>query len=67
MVIFDLAQIGPDYLPSHGHADTLSFELSVYGKRVFVNSGTSMYGTEKKDYASEELLTIQPYKWARFI
>ena len=48
VVIFDLAQIGPDYLPGHGHADTLSFELSVYGKRVFVNSGTSMYGTGKE-------------------
>lgn len=40
----DLARIGPDYLPGHAHADTLSFELSYAGHRVFVNSGTSEYG-----------------------
>lgn len=41
--IIDLAKIGPDYLPGHAHADTLSFELSLFGRRVFVNSGTSTY------------------------
>ena len=45
IVIADLARVGPDYLPGHAHADTLSFELSVHGKRVIVNSGTSEYGT----------------------
>lgn len=40
----DLASIGPDYLPAHAHADTLSFELSIGGQRVLVNSGTSEYG-----------------------
>lgn len=43
-MIADLARIGPDYLPGHAHADTLSFELSLQGKRVIVNSGTSVYG-----------------------
>ncbi len=42
--IFDHAQVGPDYLPGHAHADTLSFELSVGDERIFVNSGTSLYG-----------------------
>lgn len=42
--IFDHAQVGPDYLPGHAHADTLSFELSIADERVFVNSGTSLYG-----------------------
>ena len=37
--------LGPDYLPGHAHADTLSFELSLFGRRVLVNSGTSEYGT----------------------
>jgi len=41
----DLAAIGPDYLPGHGHADTLSFELSLDGHRLLVNGGTSVYGT----------------------
>lgn len=44
VAILDVAPIGPDYLPAHGHADTLSFELSLFGQRVFVNSGTSCYG-----------------------
>jgi uncharacterized heparinase superfamily protein len=43
-LIADLAQIGPDYLPGHAHADTLSFELSLWHKRIIVNSGTSVYG-----------------------
>jgi uncharacterized heparinase superfamily protein len=40
----DLAPLGPDYLPAHGHADTLTFELSVDGRRLIVDSGTSRYG-----------------------
>ncbi|MDA9014267.1 heparinase II/III family protein [Porticoccaceae bacterium] len=43
-LIFDTAAIGPDYIPAHAHADTLSFELSLGKERVFVNSGTSEYG-----------------------
>jgi uncharacterized heparinase superfamily protein len=41
--ILDTAPIGPDYLPGHAHADTLSFELSVYGQRVIVDTATSTY------------------------
>ena len=44
VVLLDVAPIGPDYLPGHAHADTLSFELSLFGQRVFVNGGTSEYG-----------------------
>lgn len=44
VAILDVGQIGPDYLPGHAHADNLSFELSVHGERVLVNSGTSCYG-----------------------
>lgn len=44
VVLADVAAIGPDYLPGHAHADSLSFELSVCGQRVLVNSGTSLYG-----------------------
>ena len=39
-----MAPVGPDYLPGHAHADTLSFELSLFGRRVIVNSGTAEYG-----------------------
>ena len=44
--LIDAAPVGPDYLPAHGHADTLSFELSLFGQRVLVNSGTSHYGID---------------------
>lgn len=42
-VIADVGPVGPDYIPGHAHADTLSFELSWRGQRVFTNSGTSTY------------------------
>lgn len=42
--ILDVGPVGPDYLPGHAHADTLSFELSIAGRRVLVNSGISQYG-----------------------
>jgi len=43
-LIADLAAVGPDYIPGHGHADTLSFEFTLKGRRIFVNSGISEYG-----------------------
>ena len=43
--LLDVGCIGPDYLPGHAHADTLSFELSVFGQRVIVNGGTSTYAS----------------------
>lgn len=42
--LLDVAPIGPDYLPGHAHADTLSFELSLGRRRLIVNRGTSVYG-----------------------
>ena len=42
-VVADLGPIGPDYQPGHAHADTLSFELSLFGRRVIVDSGVSDY------------------------
>jgi uncharacterized heparinase superfamily protein len=43
-LIADLSPVGPSYIPGHAHADSLSFELSLGRSRVFVNSGTSLYG-----------------------
>ncbi len=45
VVLSDVAPIGPDYLPGHAHADTLSFEMSLGAERLVVNGGTSRYGT----------------------
>lgn len=43
-LLVDVAKVGADYLPGHGHADTLSFELSIQKARVVVNRGVSRYG-----------------------
>ena len=47
-LIADIGDIGPDYLPGHAHADTLSFELALKGKRIIVNSGTGEYGLSEE-------------------
>ena len=39
----DAGPIGPDYLPAHAHGDIFSYELSLDGKRVVVDGGTSSY------------------------
>lgn len=43
IALCDASAVGPDYLPGHAHADTLSFELSIGNRRVIVNAGTSVY------------------------
>jgi uncharacterized heparinase superfamily protein len=49
--ILDVGKIGPDYLPAHAHADTLSFEVSLGDTRVLANGGTSCYGsTPRRSY-----------------
>jgi len=57
VLIADVADIGPDYIPGHGHADALSFELSLFGRRVIVNSGISTYeiGIDRYKQRSTEL------------
>lgn len=42
-LIFDCGPLGPDYQPGHGHCDILSYELSLHGQRVVVDSGVSTY------------------------
>jgi uncharacterized heparinase superfamily protein len=48
VLIADVGPVGPDYLPGHAHADTLTFELSLGNQRVVVNSGTSCYGRSEQ-------------------
>jgi uncharacterized heparinase superfamily protein len=51
VALLDFAPVGPDYLPGHAHADTLSFELSLHDRLLVVNSGTSCYGLgERRSY-----------------
>jgi uncharacterized heparinase superfamily protein len=42
-MLIDCGPIGPDYQPGHSHCDTLSFELSLKGRRVIVDSGCCQY------------------------
>lgn len=63
VAMLDVGPIGPDYLPGHAHADTLSFELSLHGRRVLVNSGTSVYGVgaerlRQRGTAAHNTLTV---------
>ena len=49
-LIFDAGKIGVDYQAAHGHCDCLSFELSLDGKPLFVNSGTYEYQGDLRKY-----------------
>lgn len=42
-LVLDVGPPCPPSLPAHAHADCLSFELAVDGRRVIVDSGTSTY------------------------
>jgi uncharacterized heparinase superfamily protein len=42
-LIIDCGAVGPDYQPGHSHCDALSFELSLKGRRVIVDSGCCQY------------------------
>jgi hypothetical protein len=42
-LIFDGGKPCPDYLPAHAHADMFSYELTVRGQRVVVDSGVYEY------------------------
>jgi uncharacterized heparinase superfamily protein len=41
--LLNVGSVAPAYQPAHAHADTLSFELSVLGRRLIVDTGTSTY------------------------
>jgi uncharacterized heparinase superfamily protein len=43
VVLFDVGGPSPRYQPGHSHAEALSFELSIGGRRVIVNRGISTY------------------------
>jgi len=49
-LIIDASEIGPSYIPGHGHNDFGSFELFLDGKPVLVNSGTYHYQDKNRGY-----------------
>lgn len=42
-LVLDMGKPCPDYLPAHAHADMLSYELTVNGQRIIVDSGVFEY------------------------
>jgi uncharacterized heparinase superfamily protein len=42
-LVLDCGPLGPDHQPGHGHCDCLSFELSLAGQRLIVDSGVGTY------------------------
>ena len=73
--IFDAAEIGSSYLPGHGHADVLSLEVSLDGRRLLTNGGTSSYDvgavrTEERSTAAHATLEIDGHNssevWSSF-
>lgn len=49
-LMFDVGCIGVDFQPGHGHCDALSFEMSIGGIPLFVNSGTYEYQGNLRQY-----------------
>ena len=49
-LVFFAGEPGPSYMLGHAHCDLLSFELSVGGKPMIVNSGTYAYQGELRPY-----------------
>ena len=40
-----VGKIGPDYIPGHAHADSLSFELRIKNQPILIDMGISTYET----------------------
>lgn len=47
-MVFDAGPLGLGNIAAHGHADALSFWLSVKGREILIDPGTYAYHTEKK-------------------
>jgi len=74
-LIFDCGPLGPDYQPGHAHCDVLSYELSLHGQRIVVDTGVSTYqpGAERsyeRSTAAHNTLRIdgqeQAETWSSF-
>lgn len=70
-VFCDAGPLGPDYLPGHAHGDIFSFELSLGGRRVVVDSGTFDYvPSTMRSYcrstAAHNTVTVDDHDQAEF-
>jgi uncharacterized heparinase superfamily protein len=51
-LLIDCGDLGPSYLPGHGHCDLLSLEWSTGGARILVDQGTYQYAAGPRRTAS---------------
>jgi uncharacterized heparinase superfamily protein len=74
-LLLDAGRVGPDHLPAHAHADLLTFEGSIAGNRLFVDSGVFNYEDDAmrrycRSSAAHNVLQIdgqdQCDMWSRF-
>lgn len=54
-LLFDIGNIGPDYIPGHAHADSLQFLLWIRNKELITETGVSTY--ERNDIRQAERST----------
>lgn len=54
-LLFDIGNIGPDYIPGHAHADSLQFLLWIRNKEFITETGVSTY--ERNDVRQSERST----------
>lgn len=47
-LVADAGPLGYLSIAAHGHADALSFTLSLYGREIFIDPGTYAYHTQKR-------------------
>jgi len=52
LLVVDCGDLGPSYLPGHGHCDLLAFEWSTGGRRIVVDQGTYQYFADPRRLAS---------------
>jgi len=56
LILMDVADFAPRYLPAHGHGDALSFEWSVASERVIIDPGVFEYNQgELRDFSRSTL------------
>lgn len=74
-LVADVGDPCPPNLPAHAHADCLSFELAIDGRRTVVDTGTSTYEhgarrSEERSTAAHNTVTVdgadQTEVWATF-
>ncbi len=74
-LLFDAGPVGPDDLPAHAHADLLTLEASIDGRRLMVDGGTFNYRADAmraycRGSAAHNVLTVDDLNqcdvWSRF-